>query len=202
MTYRFGRHGKKEGRRYSGFSGRPGLLPQDHGAWKNADNGYARYETQSKLTMCEENFSEIACPSPRAPYGPERPVNSSRDQQGYNTRLFRSEDDVARALLFLGYSHPDGDAMIRQFQRHWNGVVSRIALVPTRYKHINFAIMPSGNLRVDGLIGPNTLNALEVAMINQRTDPKLAWYDVVQMINQDKSLGYGRKHKYNAAQGA
>lgn len=202
MTHRFGRHGKKEGRRFGGFSGRPDLLPQDHGAWKNADNGYARYETQSKLTMCEVNGSEVACPTPWGAYGPEWPPNVSGDPQGYNTKLFRSEDDVAKALLFIGYKHTDGNAMIRRFQRHWNGVISHIAHVPDRYKTVNFVVMPQGNVIVDGLIGPQTLNALEIAILNQREVPALSWHNVVELTKNDKSMGYGRRHKYNAAQGA
>lgn len=201
MTYRHGRHGKKEGRRYAGFSGRPGLLPQGHGAWKNADNGFARYETQSKLTMCEENFSEVACPSPWGPYGPERPQSDSRDPAGYNTRLFRDHADVGRALRLLGYDSPDGNAMLRKFQRHWNGVVNKLRTNPIRYKHIPFVKIPTGNLRVDGLIGANSLNAIETAIINQRTDSQLSWYNIVMMIKHDQGNGYGRRKVYNAAEG-
>jgi len=201
MTHRFGRYGKKEARRYSGFSGRPGLLPQDHGAWKNADNGFARYETQSKLTMCEENFSQVACPSPWGPYGPERPQSDSRDPAGYNTSLFRDHGDVARALNLLGYDSPDGDAMLRQFQRHWNSVVNKLSMNPTRYKHIPFAKLPTGNLRVDGIIGPDSLNAIETAIINQRTDSQLSWYNIVMMMKHDQGSGYGRRKVYNAAEG-
>lgn len=202
MTRRVGRHGRKEGRRFSGFSGRPSMLPQDHGAWKNADNGYARYETQSKLTMCEVNGAQVAAPSPWGPYGPEWPPNISDDPAGYNTKLFRDEGDVAKALLYIGYLSEDGNAMIRRFQRHWNGVISQIASVPDRYSSINFAVIPQGNVIVDGLIGPQTLNALEAAIINQRMVPELSWNNVVQMTKGDTSNGYGRQHKYNAAQGA
>lgn len=201
MTHRFGRHGRKEGRRYAGFSGRPSMLPNDHGAWKNADNGFARYETQSKLTMCEENFSEVACPSPWGPYGPERPHSDSRDPAGYNTRIFRNEEDVGRALNLLGYNSPDGNAMLRDFQRHWNGVVTKLNYNPTRYQSIPFVKMPSGMLRVDGLIGADSLNAIETAIINQRTSHELSWYNIVMAMKNDHSNGLGRRKVYNAAEG-
>jgi hypothetical protein len=73
-------------------------------------------------------------------------------------------------------------------------------MVPDRYRSISFPHIPTGNLQVDGDIGPNTLNALEISMVNQRTSPKLAWPCVIEMVTI-AGTGYGKQHLYNAAQG-
>jgi len=141
-----------------------------------------------------------SCPGEKGPQSPPRPPNISGDPAGYNTRTFRDEDDVGHALQYLGYQSPDGNAMIRRFQRHWNLVISRLAIVPDRYRNIQFAHIPQGNLRVDGKIGPHTLNALEIAMVNQRTSPQLGWPNVIEMVITAGN-GYGKQRLYNAAQG-
>lgn len=140
------------------------------------------------------------CPGEKGPQSPYRPPNVSQDPAGYNTRAFRREEDIAAALHYLGYQSPDGDAMIRRFQRHWNGVISKIALAPRRYSGLTWAYIPEGNLRTDGEIGPHTLNALEIAVMNQRTSGDLAWPAVVEFTSLPDN-GYGRQRKYNAAQG-
>lgn len=178
--------------------GRPALLPGHHGGWKN-ESSYARSSKGWKpdiLTLGDAHN----CPGEKGPQSPPRPPNISGDPLGYNSYLFRSEPDVAQSLQYLGYKSPDGNAMIRSFQRHWNLVISRLALSPDRYRDIQFPRQPQGNLQVDGEIGPNTLNAIEVAMINQRLSSDLAWPNVVEMVLTAGS-GYGRTRIYNAAQG-
>jgi len=139
------------------------------------------------------------CPGEKGPQSPFRPPNVSQGDIGYNDKLFRNEGDVARALLYLGYESPDGNAMLKGFQRHWNGVISAISYSPMRFANVQFAIIPQGNLRTDGDIGPHTLNALEVAMMNQRS-AGLPWTEVVSATSTSDN-GYGRERRYNAAQG-
>lgn len=178
--------------------GRPGLLPGNHGGWKNR-SCYSQGSKNWKPDIMSLGDAHN-CPGEKGPQSPPRPPNISADRGGYNTRTFRDEADVAHALQYLGYRSPDGSAMIRRFQRHWNLVISRIAMVPDRYREIQFVHIPQGNLRVDGKIGPNTLNAIEIAMINQRTAPQLGWPNVIELVITAGS-GYGKERLYNAAQG-
>ncbi len=178
--------------------GRPGLLPGNHGEWKN-ESCYAQGSKNWKpdiLTIGDAHN----CPSDKGPQSPFRPPNISADPSGYNTKFFRDEGSVARALQYLGYRSHDGNAMIRRFQRHWNLVISRLASVPARYRNISFPHIPQGNLQVDGEIGPHTLNALETAVVNQRMMPQLAWPNIIEMVTTAGS-GYGKERLYNAAQG-
>ena len=178
--------------------GRPGLLPGNHGGWKN-DSCYSQGSKGWKPDIMSLGDAHN-CPGEKGPQGPPRPPNISGDPAGYNSRTFRDESNVAHALQYLGYQSPDGNAMIRRFQRHWNLVISRIATVPDRYRNIQFAHVPQGNLRVDGEIGPHTLNALEIAMVNQRMNPQLAWPNVIELVITAGN-GYGKERLYNAAQG-
>ncbi len=178
--------------------GRPGDLPGDHGAWQN-ESCFSQGSKAWKPDILTLTAAH-SCPGEKGPQSPSRPPNISGGPGGYNSQLFGDESDVARALQYLGYLSPDGNAMIRRFQRHWNLVISRIALVPDRYRSISFPHVPEGNLQVDGDIGPNTLNALEIAMVNQRMSPKLAWPCVIEMVTTAGN-GYGKQHLYNAAEG-
>lgn len=139
------------------------------------------------------------CPGEKGPQSPFRPPNTSGDSYGYNTKLFRDEDSVGEALNYIGYRSPDGNAMLRDFQRHWNAVISALALSPMRFANMMFKILPEGNLQVDGDIGPNVLNALEAASINQKFS-NLRWPDIVE-ITTTSDNGYGRTRLYNAAEG-
>ncbi len=177
--------------------GRPGDLPGNHGSWKNEScfSPGSRGWKPDILTLGDAH----ACPGNKGPQSPFRPPNISQGAGGYNDRMFHDENNVAQSLNYIGYSSPDGNAMIREFQRHWNGVISPIAADPHLFSAITFAILPEGNLRVDGEIGPHTLNALEVAVINQRT-ADLPWPEIVR-ITSSSDNGYGRHREYNAAQG-
>lgn len=177
--------------------GRPGDLPGNHGSWKN-ESCFAPGSKGWKpdiLTLGDAH----ACPGNKGPQSPFRPPNISQGAGGYNGRMFSDENDVGDALNYIGYSSPDGNAMLREFQRHWNGVIAPLAGEPNLFGNITFAYLPEGNLRVDGEIGPHTLNALEVAVINQRM-ANLPWPELVG-ITSTSSNGYGRDRKYNAAQG-
>ena len=178
--------------------GRPGLLPGDHGAWKNRSL-YAQGSKGWKPDIMSLGDAHN-CPGEKGPQSPSRPPNISGGRGGYNSTTFRDEASVAHALQYLGYRGQDGNAMLRKFQRNWNLVTSRIASVPNRYSNINFVHIPQGLLQVDGKIGPNTLNALEIAVVNQRTSSQLAWTKMIEMVITAGS-GYGKKRLYNAAQG-
>lgn len=122
----------------------------------------------------------------------------SGDEAGYNSQMFKDEAAVGRVMEYLGYMGRDGDKLLTRFQRHWNRVISRVGTSEAIRNSIPFVIVPEGNLRVDGEIGPNTLNALEVAFVNQKTSANLAWPAVIQMVGISE---YGRKNLYNAAEG-
>lgn len=177
--------------------GRPSQLPRDHGSWRDK----SCFAPGSRGWKPDINSIGDAhtCPVERGPQSPFRPPNLSQREGGYNTRLFRDEESVAQALEYIGYGSTDGNAMLRDFQRHWNGVISALSLSPVLFSSINFAALPEGNLKVDGDIGPNTLNAIEAAVINQRLS-NLLWTDIVQ-LSRTSDNGYGRRHVYNAAQG-
>src|SRR5690606_7725179 len=95
--------------------GRPGLLKgSDHGSWKN-ESCYAQGSKGKPDIMSLGDAHN--CPGEKGPQSPPRPPNLSSDPAGYNTLAFQSEDDVALALQYLGYQSPDGNAMVRRFQR-------------------------------------------------------------------------------------
>ncbi len=177
--------------------GRPGILPRDHGSWKN-DSCFSPGSRGWKPDIMSIGDAHT-CPGEKGPQSPFRPPNTSGDSYGYNTKLFRDEDSVGEALNYIGYRSPDGNAMLRDFQRHWNAVISALALSPMRFANMMFKILPEGNLQVDGDIGPNVLNALEAASINQKFS-NLRWPDIVE-ITTTSDNGYGRTRLYNAAEG-
>lgn len=178
--------------------GRPGDLRGDHGAWKN-DGCFSQGSKGWKPDIMSLGDAH-SCPGERGPQSPDRPSNISEGQGGYNSHAFREESDVAEALQYLGYFGTDGEAMLRRFQKHWNLVSSRISYVPDRYREIFSLHIPRGILSADGRIGPDTLNAIEIAAVNQRTSPQLAWSNVIDMVTTSGN-GYGKKNLYNAAQG-
>jgi hypothetical protein len=179
--------------------GRPGTLTRDHGAWKN-ESCYSRGSKGWKPDILSIGDAHN-CPNPRGPQSPDRPPNISDNPAGYNTRMFRREEDIVAALSALGYGGTtDAHAILRQFQGDWNLVVQRIAYVPDRYREIVFAHLPEGLVIVDGKLGPQSLNALEIAIINQNASPSLSWGNVMSMVRTSGD-GYGRKKIYNAVEG-
>lgn len=84
------------------------------------------------------------------------PPNISKDKKGYNRKLFPTARAVRRALRRLGYkvmlTNTAAPAMVvRQFQRHYN--------------HCSIKRFPKwGSLKVDGVAGKHTLNAIEIAL--------------------------------------
>ena len=196
MTIRTGRLGKNGSRRFAGFSGRASQVPVGHGSWRD-DGCYSRVSKGWKPEI-ETLGNANACPNPWGPYGPERPPNISGDPVGYNTKLWPDYDAVGEALLAIGYRDRDGNTMTRQFQTAWNGVVSGLASSPDRFSENDFAVVPRGLVKVDGAPGPQTLNALEIALANQQRG--LDWVRIIQIVKTAGS-GYGREKLYNAAQG-
>lgn len=126
--------------------------------------------------------------------GMEDPANPSGEQAGFNTDMWRGYENVAHALRFLGYQGSDGHAMIRQFQSDWNRVSQRVAINP-RFKAIKFKRVPRGNLVSDGDPGPKTLNALEVAILNQDI---ISWGGLVMAASDPDAVRLGRERIYNA----
>ena len=107
-----------------------------------------------------------------------KPPNISGDAAGYNTDFFPSPLPVRLALNRLGYSVPLSDNTlvpngrenpeVRRFQTHWNRLVGRLGAgerlgSPNALKHVR------GSLSVDGIPGRNTLNALEISWLLQKS---------------------------------
>jgi len=190
MTYR-------AARRYGGFSGRPSMVARGHNAWaSNPDNCFSRNSRDWKPEYTTLHQSH-ACPNPWGQQSPMRPHNVSGDPAGYNTSLWRNNTDVINALNLLGYWNGDPSAMFREFQANWNYVASNIMANNERFGSIVFKYVPVGTVIVDGRPGPQSLNALEIALENQRWSEDLSWPRVIEMM---RGSGYGRKKIYNAAQ--
>lgn len=189
MTYRFAR-------RYSGFSGRPSMVAHGHNAWaSNPDSCFSRVSRDWKPEYTTLHQSH-ACPNPWGPQSSARPPNISDDPAGYNTKLWRDNNDVVNALHLLGYQGQI-DVMLQQFQANWNRVASNVMTNVERFGDISFKHVPAGLVIVDGKPGPQSLNALEIALENQRWSEDLAWPRMLEMV---RGSGYGRKKVYNAAQ--
>lgn len=178
--------------------GRPGSISGDHGSWKN-ESCYSKGSKGWKPTIMSIGTAHI-CPGTKGPQSPFRPPNISSDAAGYNSSIFRNEADAGEALGQIGYSGTDPISMVKSFQRNWNRVTSKLAMMPDCFRTVRFPFLPQGTLTVDGTIGPNTLNALEVALSNQSLSPDLFWPEIVAMSYAVGS-GYGKRRIYNAAEG-
>ena len=187
MTRRFDKKASKDGRRFSGFSGRPSLVPDGHGAWKNADNGYSRNMTQNKLGMCERDRSPIAAyDSPESFYDP-RPI-------GLNPQIVLTDKDASLSLYNIGY-HYDLLTSLLKFQADWNFAV--------RYIYSNhslgeaFDLPVQGKLNTIGILDYDTARAIETAVHNQEASG-VRWHDAVHEISTRTD---SRTKVYNAAEG-
>lgn len=122
-----------------------------------------------------------------------KPPNISKDPAGYNTALFPNPTPVRVVLTRVGYSVPwDGGSLVpdgkanpevTKFQNDWNRVIEGIDLgrvkLPTAVAESAKLAYFRGRLAADGIPGKNTLNALEIAMVNQESN-KVKWYDLVK----------------------
>ena len=184
-------------RRYGGFSGRPSMVARGHNAWaSNPDNCFSQNSRGWKPEYTTLHQSH-ACPNPWGPQSPMRPQNVSGDPAGYNTSLWRDNTDVINALKLLGYNITDPRSAYRKFQANWNFVAVNIMANKERFEYITFKYVPIGMVIADGRPGPQSLNALEIALENQRWSEDLSWPRVVEMV---RGSGYGKKKFYNAAQ--
>lgn len=111
-------------------------------------------------------------------------VNSIKEFQGDAgvTQSGNIDGKLLKALMNTdGYGVLQGEALVQQFQQQFNGRyynVSAIDLVPTNgiyerntNKMLIAAVQYEGNLSVDGIFGPNTLNSLPtLSRGNSRTN--------------------------------
>jgi len=185
----------KKGRRYAGFSGRPSEIDRinpDHGEWAN-ESGFSRNSKGWKPDIRTLQQAHIA-PVPWGPLGSAPPPNVSHDEAGYNQKMFPDEAAVGRALMYIGYRGTNGRGLLKDFQAEWNQLVQRIAL-DSPFQAIQWARVPVGNLVVDGNIGPRTLNALEIAVMNQQAG--ISWLGLLE-VGKDPRQTQGRRHIYSA----
>lgn len=185
---------KQVRRRYGGFSGRPSVLPPAGNEWRST----SCFSRNSKGWLPEmKSLQQGALCGPQQPWGRlglEDPEDLSGNEAGYNTDMWQDYENVAQALSFLGYEGPNGNDLIRAFQRDYNRVSNRVALYP-RFRAIAWKRAPTGNLVVDGDPGPKTLNALELVIANQDV---VSWRNVVIAANDPSATRLGRKHIYSA----
>lgn len=105
--------------------------------------------------MARRARSSKKSPTPK-PAAKGSPPNTSGDPKGYNTKLFPNHRSVRRALRRLGYrvnlanaKAPSG--IVRRFQKGYN--------ICSIKRHPAWGI-----LKIDGVPGVHTLNALEIAL--------------------------------------
>ncbi len=187
--------GRKEVRRkYGGFSGRPQEIGDsdeqlDQSCFSRNSKGWKPEIT----TLHQSHLMAVHW----GPLGLRDPPNISANEKGFNTSMWQSYDNVADALRYLGYHGRDGVAMLRAFQRDWNAVSSRAGTHP-KFQNLDWKVMPSGNLAVDGEVGPRVLNALEIAIANSNI---ISWQQVVLEAHAPDTLSLGRKKLFNAIEG-
>jgi len=97
------------------------------------------------------------------------------------------EDDVADALTELGYCMQDDRGfelshVIRSFQSDYNKV-SNMLKGDCREQDIQWVRIPKGNVVADGFAGPQTFNALEIALLNERGG--LPWEQAVLIVEEN-----------------
>ena len=175
--------------------GRPADLPTDHGSWR--DQSCIARNTKGWKPEITTLAAAHSCPGIKGPLGMTRPPNTSGSSpNGYNENIFRDEKDVANALMYCGYRSSYGNSMLRAFQADWNRVSASLSVNRERYKNIPLVHVPTGNLKTDGMIGPQSLRALEVALVNQRSG-QVSWCGLIDLISRGAS-GFGRGKVYNA----
>jgi hypothetical protein len=175
--------GQSDGlRRFAGFSGRPGDLEPCHGEWINQGPFKSRRDGW-KPEMASLQQGGICC-VPWGEVGIKNPPNISGDSAGYNTRLWQYQpSDHMMALDELGYRGTE-EEMVLNFQADWNWVSQSMATIG-EMKDLDWARLVIGNLISDGRVGPHTLNAIEIALVNQKKG--LAWPQLVSMTRRSDS---------------
>ncbi len=187
------KRGKKEmRRRYGGFSGRPEELPDSGNQEASERGGWSRNSHGWTPEMKTLQQGAVTGPVPWGRLGIEQPPNISGDPKGYNSQMWEGLENVAHAFRFLGYQGSDGIGITRQFQGDWNRVSQRVATNPN-FQAFDWNHVPQGNVIVDGDPGPQTLNALEVAIANQNVIP---WQNLTAASFDPTRMG--RKHIYSA----
>lgn len=195
--------GEVGARRFSGFSGRPSVvMSQIEGTMEYLDGRNRGFRPNSPgpniHTLHQANL-EV---SPWGRVGHARPPNITGNPNGYNTRLFSNPDDVARAMAELGYYWKVDDKFLfskaaKRFQSDYNFVVNQLPSYEN-LQRIKWIRAPRGNVVADGLVGPVTMNALEIALVNQRGG--ISWEQVV-LISKEINRTGAREHLYNAIKG-
>jgi len=84
-----------------------------------------------------------------------KPLNTTRDPKGFNSKIFKDDRSIRRAFIILGYSVNHSSlkvpkSSVLKFQKDYNIASQKNSSM--------------GALKADGVIGKDTLNALEVAI--------------------------------------
>lgn len=173
-------------------------LQSERSRWIQSRNqGFSRNSKGWKPDIRTLHQARIP-PSPWGALGFQNPPNISGDEHGFNTTLFRTWKDVDSVLQELGYPGREDafefSGTLRQFQAHYNQVSQAVALNADDTPWVR---VPKGNLVADGFAGPITLNALEIALVNQRGG--VSWeHAVLSAVRDDWDVPDEREHLYNA----
>jgi len=201
MTYRGTSH-KTDGsiRRYDGFSGDPSVIREQREANRFMDERNRSFRPNSPGPNIHLLHQANIPISPRGSVGHAHPPNVTGNTAGYNTKLFETDQQVVDVLAELGYAWEGSGQFefgraVRQFQSDYNDMSNSIVSKP-RLREVNWVRVPRGHLVADGMVGPVTMNAMEVALVNQRGG--LSW-EQLMLLSAEAKRGYPAKdHVYDA----
>ena len=204
MTY-WGTPHKSDGsiRRYSGFSGDPSVISEQRRelAYLNGRNrSFLPNSPGPNIHLLHQANIPI---SPWGPVGHAHPPNVTGNPAGYNTKLFQTDGQVVDVLAELGYAAGRGEQKfdfgraVAQFQSDYNALSNSIP-AKRELQNVNWVRVPKGHVVADGMVGPVTMNAMEVALVNQRGG--IPWEQAI-LLMVEAARGYPPKtHVYDARQ--
>jgi hypothetical protein len=139
---------------------------------------------------------------PWDPIGHVRPPNITGNPASYNDKLFQTDEDVVEALAEIGYFWEGEDSFefssaVRQFQAEYNYLSNLIPTV-SLLQDVTWVRVPRGHLVADGMIGPVTLKALEIALVNERGG--VSWSEAILLAKHARRGHPAAHHVYDARQ--
>lgn len=203
MTYRGTPH-KSDGhiRRYGGFSGsRSEVFRQrERGRWLDQRNRSFRPNSPGPNIHLLHQANLVM--GPWDPIGHARPPNITGNPASYNNKLFQTDQDVVNALREIGYNWEGDDSFefssaVRQFQAEYNYLSNSIPTVRL-LQDVTWVRVPRGHLVADGLVGPVTLKALEIALVNERGG--VSWPEAILLAKHARRGHPAAGHVYDARQ--
>jgi hypothetical protein len=184
--YSGGARSERLGIRFSGFSGDPSEIMAQRDALGDLDRRNRSFLPNSPGPNIHLLHQANLPISPWGPVGHAHPPNITGNPAGYNTKLFQSDQQVVNILSELGYAWEgeqkfDFSRAVRQFQADYNALSNSIP-AKRRLQDVTWVRVPRGHLVADGSVGPVTLNALEIALVNQRGG--VSWEQAILLMGE------------------